>query len=285
MLGAPFDKSYTWSQVNKLVYSETDPATLDESYDGQVNSLIMGPGIDYNEISKMQNNLQGLTRLNNTDCAKAYNSDLVSDLRNLLLVTDTTSGMGSILNVFTHATQFSPIMPWFCGNTMTTSTSCQLKNVTNESWQMYYSTCLLRTVYEHESGAIPQVNKTNKTTTNIPYPNNQIQAKSNVSSAYKITNTGDCYSADFGLSYSLNSTNNIIKPYGYTFPIPDAMPSVAHVQYCLAQKAEERCEVSFNSLVLSIVILCNVLKTVSLVVLLYLPNFTPIGRYISFPPR
>ena len=264
--GTMIDESYTWSQI----------ATGSLGPNASDNGMIMGPLIDYNEISGMRHNLQGLARLNNTDCAKAYNSDIISDLRNVLLVSN-ASGVGSILNVFTYTTKTSPVMPWLCGSVLTTNTSCPLQQVTDQVWPMYYSSCLRGTVYLQESGINPQVNQDNETTVIVHYPNDKIQSEGDVPATYNITYESNCSFAD-----ALYADSNLTHSYGYTFPIEDSTPTVAYIQYCLAQKAEEQCQVLFSTLVLSIVILCNVLKTVSHITLLLLPNFIPIGTSLFF---
>ena len=105
-------------------------------------------------------------------------------------------------------------------------------------------------------------------------PEAQVHPGPDLSETYNASNDSTC------LFENSNSSTLPFGPYGYSFPIED--PSFAYVQYCLAQKSDEHCRVSFSVLLLSIVMICNILKTASLMTLLLLPNFIPIGTSTYF---
>ena len=283
--GAPFAQSFTWSSVNM---GYVNASSLQESR-VDYNSIIMGPEIDYNVVSWMQHNAANLKRLSNTECAEAYDSDLISDLRNVLLVTNASEN-NSILNIFTHGVQNSPVMPWFCGNVLTSNPSYPLQHVSDRDWPMNYSAILqeaanLQVTTQFQKGQDlneSEITEVSQTLGIEPSTNETCFINPFWNESSQLIPGGD-FSIDNDSNISMTCIfengqgpkNNFSGLQGYTFPIEN--PTFAYVQYCLAQETDEQCKVLFSPVVMSVVILCNILKTASFTILLLLPDFTPIG--------
>lgn len=282
--GAAFDRSYKWSVVDTthLPWFPTD------------GSIFIGPEIDYDEISAMQSNLQNLTRLSNTDCASTYSTGLLNDFGNVILVTN-TSNANSILNIYAHGATSSPAMPWFCGDTLTTNISCAITAVTNNVWPMSYSSSLpadASLINESFMGMYSVSGTANNasgwrvglldvqspicnwTDERSPHDNLNFTGSlldTSVEYANEDADTGCLLPDPFIPSNPSNETKV------YYSPVQNATP--AYVQHCLAQKRREYCEISVNSRMLIIVIICNVIKAGSFILVLLIPNFEPIGEY------
>ena len=192
-------------------------------------------------------------------------------------------------------------MPWFCGNKLTSNTSYPLQHITDQVWPMNYSRILREATNLQGSNYVGLDRYLNESdNTNImqasdidPNTNETLCLDSDTNLNQTLNSMGDLlgiYNTNLSETHSYNETcfwenpigaNNPLNGLpGYTFPIED--PTFAYVQFCLAQTSKEYCKVSFSTLVLSIVIFCNILKTSSFIILLLLPKFAPIGTSISF---
>ena len=219
--------------------------------------VVGGAPIDYTVISTMQSNIQDLAYLDNVECAETYNSDLISKWRNVLLVSNATEN-SSILNIFSHSLTVSNPMPWLCGSHLTTNVTnpvCNQQHLSDSYWPMAYSKA-------QSLGALPSCLEGD--------PDTIYCATDPVNSTW---NGSDPVSA--GGKVDSNDTASSGDNY-YTFPVQNS--TLAFIQYCLAEKATEQCMVSFNVQVMLAVIICNISKVVSLLLLLLLPEFRPIGR-------
>ena len=85
----------------------------------------------------------------------------------------------------------------------------------------------------------------------------------------------DNYLGDSGQSNC--TTSGIISSGEWNLAIAaNANDSNAIVLYCLAEKIEPQCRVTFNVLMLFICVICNALKLISFLLILFLPGFKPI---------
>ena len=94
--------------------------------------------LDDNHIRFMQNNINSLQRLDNAACIQAYNGELVSDWRHVLVVSSQTNHTETILNVFPSYPDNTYIRPWQCMSQSMGAIRCDLNSLaaTANTWQL-----------------------------------------------------------------------------------------------------------------------------------------------------
>lgn len=193
-----------------------------------------GPNI-IASIQGVQANVSTFVALDNSACIKAYNTQLVSEYSNLILVSNFSSG-DTVYDTFYQGVP-GPA-DWFHGPAYRTESTWNPAGAPSkpESWEMKDWSC--------------------------PY--------------YDLDNSTRCLLSD------LNDLS-LLGCYGpYS---QDRVPLLCSqkvqqldfpIAYCLAQAVTPHCRVQMNATILLAVVICNLAKVVSLLLLLLLNNFSPL---------
>lgn len=176
--------------------------------------------IEIIDIASMQDNLGSLTKLNNSDCLRLYgSSNLVTDWKNVLLVSSYKNDSTSVLSSFYHETAKSIDQEWFCSG--------------YHEWNI---PCVdMDAILIHpEQWTIPTMVQCSPTEVN---------------------------------STIAGSSSRTQKECTSNLPI----------EYCLAEPFDQHCAVMASSSLLTIVVICNLIKMLCLLYTAFGLDFTPIA--------
>lgn len=201
-------------------WNETVTLQTDYGVDPATNKT--GPA-----IKQLQNEVSGLTRLENADCIRAFGTTtIVTKWRNVLLVSDFEQPDQSLIQFYSHVIQEGyDDLDWVCNGTAVDRVKCDTASLILDA-----STWTLN------------------------------------GSQHCVENYTEIY--DYG---TYNHTYSSLRT------CEDPLPFTANVKYCLAQTAEPECTVAISTPLLSVVIVCNVLKIVCMLLTLVHTHFSPLA--------